>query len=388
MPMIRRLWLLAGLLPLLALACGGDEASSKSQQPASRPPTAVELLTLKPTEVRESVQYLGSLASRESVDVRPQTAGYVRAIHVHPGDHVDEGDALIDIDARQETAALASAKARVAAARAELAQARRNETRVRALEREGLAPAEELERARADVALAEASAREAEAAVSQREVLLQYAVVKAPSAGVIGEVDVRVGDAVTQGQTLTTLTQSDELEVSVWVPSDRASTIAVGQTLVEILGPEGAVLLESRVFYVAPRADPRTQLVEVKARVDNTAGLREQELVPVRIVYSKRMTLQVPALAVTRQSGQAYVYAVEEEDGGLVAHKRPVTLGPLRRGGYELISGMESGARMAVSSIQSLRDGAAVVAEAGGGAGAGAGAETGTEAGAGAETGT
>lgn len=341
-------------------ASGCDKGAATPGPPEGPPPVAIQTLTLAASPVRETVEYLGTLTSRQSVEIRPQVSGYVRAIHVRSGDRVEAGKVLVEIDSREEAAAVESARAQGAAARAALAQARRNAARVQALQREGLAPAEELERARSDVALAQAATREADAAVSQRKVQLQFFDVVAPSDGVIGDIPVRVGDAVTAGQVLTSLTQSAELELSVLVPSERARGVEAGKTMLEVVGSDGATLQATPAFFVAPQADPRTQLVEVKAKVDNTLGLRESELVRTRVVYSEREAVQVPALAVVRQSGQAYLFVVAGSGGALTVVKQAVSLGALRPGGYELLSGVPVGERMAVSSIQSLHDGSAV----------------------------
>jgi multidrug efflux pump subunit AcrA (membrane-fusion protein) len=120
------------------------------------------------------------------------------------------------------------------------------------------------------------------------------------------------------------------------------------------------VLLTSSVFFVAPQADPRTQLVEVKAAFRNSVGLRPSELVRARIIYSTRDALQIPALAVVRQSGQPFAMVVQEKDGKTVVERRPITLGALGEMAYVVEGGLKEGDRVAVSSMQALRDGMAV----------------------------
>lgn len=324
----------------------------------------VEVLVMKPTEVRETGTYLGSLLSRDSVVVLPQVAGYVRTIHVKPGSRVAAGAPLAEVDAREETAALDSAAAQRESAVAQLELARRTRARAEALYREGLATAEEIERSRADVEAAEAAARAAQAEVSQRRVRLQYHVIKAAVPGVVGEVPVRVGDYVTATTKITSIAQADVLELSVGVPSHRARQIGP-ETMVELLGEGGEPLVASPVVFVAPEADPKTQLVLVKAIFENTMGLRPSELVRTRVVYATRQALQIPALAVVRQSGQAFAYLILEKDGKLVAERRPIRLGPLGERSYVVEDGLEEGDRIAVSSLQSLRDGAVVAVKEG-----------------------
>lgn len=345
---------LPGLM-VLAWATGCQSNAA----PPPRPPIAVDVLTLEPTEVRDIGEYLGSLLSRDSVNVLPQVAGYVRAIHVRPGATVKAGDVLLEIDSRQETAALTSAQAQVASAAAQLELARQAAARVKALFEEGLATAEELERRRADVEAREAQKRAAEAQASQASVQLQFHAIRAAVSGVVGDVLVRLGDFVTPSQPLTSVAQSRVLEVTVAVPAHRARQLRLGAP-VELLARDGNVLLTSEVFFIAPEASPRTQLVEVKALVENTVGLRASELVRVRVVYDVQEALQIPVLAVTRQSGQAFAFVVTSRGDTDVVERRPITLGALSHDSYVVLEGLHANDRIAISSLQGLRDGAPI----------------------------
>jgi RND family efflux transporter MFP subunit len=317
------------------------------------------VVQLTPSEVRDTSEYLGSLLSRQSVNVLPQVAGYVRRIHVRPGQKVEAGAPLIDVDAREETAALETARAQRTSSEVNLEQARRTRARLESLYKEGLASAQELENARAQVESLEANTRAAAATEAQREVQLQFNTVRAPFAGTVGDVLARVGDFVSATTPLTSVAQADVLEVSVAVPSERARALQP-ETPLEVLDSQGKVLITSPIFFVAPQADPRTQLVEVKAAFRNTVGLRPSELVRARIVYSKRQALQLPALAVVRQSGQPFALVVTEKDGKTIVERRPVQLGALGEMAYVVEGGLKEGDQVAVSSLQALRHGAPV----------------------------
>jgi multidrug efflux pump subunit AcrA (membrane-fusion protein) len=188
-----------------------------------------------------------------------------------------------------------------------------------------------MEGTRAQVEVAQATSRSSAAQVTQRQVQLQFNVVRAPFAGTVGDVLARVGDFVSASTPLTSVAQADVLEVSVAVPSQRARSMKP-DTALEILDAQGKVVLTTSVFFVAPQVDPRTQLVEVKAAFRNTVGLRPSELVRARLVYSVRDALQIPALAVVRQSGQHFALVVQEKDGKTAVERRPITLGALGDG--------------------------------------------------------
>jgi len=338
-------------LLLMAAGCSG-----KTQAPAAPPPREVEVLTLAPSEVRDTGEYLGSLLSRQSVTVLPQVNGYVRRILVKPGQKVEAGATLLEVDSREESAALDSAQAQHSSAEVSRDLARRTYARTEALYKEGLASAQEMEQGRAQLEAAEAAARSAAAQVAQRQVQLQFHAVRAPFSGTVGDVLVRLGDFVSATTPLTSIAQADVLEVSVSLPSERARALKP-DTALEILDSQGNVVLTSTLFFVAPQADPRTQLVEVKAAFQNTVGLRPSELVRTRVVYSRHEALQIPALAVVRLSGQPFAMVVQDKDGKTVVERRPIALGMLGNMAYVVDGGLKQGDRVAVSSLQALRDG-------------------------------
>nr|WP_224369322.1 efflux RND transporter periplasmic adaptor subunit [Hyalangium versicolor] len=349
---MKKVWGLA--LVASMVGCGGAAPPK-----AAPPPREVDAVTLAPSETRDTGEYLGALISRQSVNVLPQVAGYVRRIHVTPGQKVEAGAPLLEVDGRQESAALESAQAQRSSAQSALELAKQTLERTEALYKEGLVSAQELERARSAAQTSEAATRAASAQVSQREVQLQYYVVRAPFAGTVGDVVVRVGDYVGATTPLTSVAQADVLEVSVSVPSTRARALQPNTPL-ELLDAQGKVLISSPIFFVAPQADPRTQLVELKAAFRNTVGLRPNELVRSRMVYSTRRALQLPALAVVRQSGKPFAFVVTDKEGQTVVQRRPITLGSLGEQNYIVENGLHEGDRVAISSLQTLRDGAPV----------------------------
>jgi RND family efflux transporter MFP subunit len=184
--------------------------------------------------------------------------------------------------------------------------------------------------------------------------------VRAPVPGVVGEVTVRVGDYVDASTLLTTLSQTKTLELNIGVPADRARALAISAP-VEVLARDGRVVAQSTVFFIAREAEPSTQLVEVKASIANETGLRTSELVRARVVFSTHRALQLPLAAVVRQSGQTFAFVVADKDGQTVVERRPVELGPLGETAYQVESGLGPGDRVAISSVQSLRDGVAIV---------------------------
>jgi multidrug efflux pump subunit AcrA (membrane-fusion protein) len=106
-----------------------------------------------------------------------------------------------------------------------------------------------------------------------------------------------------------------------------------------------------------------TQSVLVKSLVKNPGGqLRSNQFVRTRVIWASRPGLTVPVLAVTRVSGQSFVFVAEQQDSRLVARQRPVKLGPIVGDSYAVLEGLKAGDRVIVSGVQKLGDGAPVTA--------------------------
>lgn len=347
------------LAVLALIGCGdkkGAEAPQQGSQGANRA-LPVEVMALKPGEVRDTQEYLGQLISRHSVALRPQVAGNVQSIRVRPGQQVKQGQVLVVVDPRRERAGLQAAQAQHSSAVANREYAKRTRERAAQLLKEGLMSRQDYDQAVAQAASAEANARAAEAQIQSQQVQLGYYEVSAPFAGVVGDIPVKVGDYVTPETALTNVDQSQALEVSVQVPVERATQIEPGQTKVELLNEQGEPVVSAPIFFVAPTPTGTTQLVEAKAAFENTVGLRADQLVRARVVYETHQSLLLPIYAVSQLGSQAFAFTVVPGDGGTVVQRQPITLGRVEGNSYELVGGLNEGTQVAVSSVQLLRDG-------------------------------
>jgi RND family efflux transporter MFP subunit len=320
----------------------------------------VELVTLQPTQIVDSTDYLTTLRPLTATALRPQVEGHVTAILVHAGDAVTAGQVLMQLDPGPQPAAVARARAGRASRQASLALAERNLGRVRALVDKGALARQELDNAEAQAAAARSDVAALGAEITSSAVQLRYYRITAPSSGVVGDIPVRVGDLVTPQTTLTSVTDNHVLEANLAVPIERAAAVKPG-TRVQLVDDAGHVVAQGDVSFISPQVRPDTQTVLVKATIANPdATLRAEQLTRGRLVWRTREGLTVPALAVTRLGGQAFVYVATATTGGLVARQRPVTLGELADNAYVVERGLAPGEQIVASQIQKLRDGAPI----------------------------
>jgi RND family efflux transporter MFP subunit len=187
--------------------------------------------------------------------------------------------------------------------------------------------------------------------------------VTAPTAGIVGDVPVRVGNQVSTQTMLTTIDQNETLELNVNVPVERAGALRRGLPL-RILDHEGQETIGSTVVdFVSPRVDDQTQSVLVKAQVKNPdAKLRASQYVRARIIWKTAEGLVVPVTAVVRISGQFFAFIAEEAAGKMVARQRAIKVGQIAGNNYPVLEGIKPGERIVVSGAQKLADGAPIQA--------------------------
>jgi RND family efflux transporter MFP subunit len=348
------------LAAAFASACTGGQGATA---PPAFPPTPVTIAEARSTPIEDATEYVASLKSLHSTSVQPQIDGQITQILVKSGDRVREGAPLMQIDPRRQQAAVSSQEAERAARDASVAYARQQAQRASELFAAGAISRQEIEQAETALRTAEANLRALTAQVQQEQVQLRYFTVTAPTAGIVGDVPVRVGNQVSTQTMLTTIDQNETLEVYVAVPMERAGALRKGLPI-QILGHDGAEHLGTTVVdFISPRVDGETQSVLVKGQVRNPDGrLRSSQYVRARIIWKTAEGLVVPVTAVLRISGQFFAFIAEEAGGKLVARQRAIRVGPIAGNNYPLVDGIKPGERIVVSGVQKLADGAPIQA--------------------------
>jgi RND family efflux transporter MFP subunit len=360
LPSARFARVLALLLATAALGvgCGRSQGAAPGGPPmGDGGPLPVTLQVMAPKPVDRATEYVATLRSRRSSEIRPQVDGIVTRILVRSGDRVNAGAALAQIDPVKQEAAVSSDVASRAAQDARLNLARQELQRQQALYAQGLVSKQVLDQVQSAVETAEASLGALKAQEQESRVQLQYFRVTAPTDGVVGDIPVRVGDRVTTSTVLTTIDQNAGLEAYIYVPVERGPDLKPGLP-VRIVDDQGGVLADLKVDFVSPQVDDRTQSILVKAEVPSNRGFRTEQFVRARVVWSAQPSLTLPALAVNRINGQYFAWVAEAGDKGFVARQRPVKLGDLVGNDYVVLDGLKPGERVVTSGIQKLAEGA------------------------------
>ncbi len=323
----------------------------------------VMTVTVTPRPVAQTSEYVATIRSLRSTTIQPQVEGIVRQIFVTAGDTVRAGQALIQIDPDKQQATVATTESQRVAREADLAYATQQHARMQKLFDAGAVSRAELEQAETAEKTARAQLETVAAQIRETQVELQYYRVTAPSAGIVGEIAIRVGDRVTPSTVITTIDQAQGFEAYINVPLERTADARPGLP-VDLLDASGNVLASERVTFVAPRADDATQSVLVKATLQRPPnGIKVMQYVRARIEWSREPRITVPVVALNRINGQYFAFVVESgAQGAQVARQRPVAIGDVVGDAYVVVSGLSMGDRVIISNLQKLGDGVPVKA--------------------------
>ena len=350
------------LAVVLAAGCRGNQAAQGAA--GAPPPTAVKLLAVEAKPVEQTSEFIATVRSLNSTTVQPEVDGLVTRIFVKSGDRVRRGTPLVQINADKQQANVHSTEASRAGTEADVAYWRQQVKRLESLVGAGAISRQEFDQAQNSLRTAEARLSALDAQVREGRVELEYYRVNAPQDGIIGDVAIRQGDRVTTSTVITTIDQSDALEAYIQVPLDRSPDLRVGLP-VQLVDGEEQVMATNPVTFVAPRVDDGTQTVLVKSALKNEPpGIRVQQFVRARIIWSSKPAITVPLTAVSRISGQYFCFVAENgPNGALVARQRPVQVGELIGNDYIVNGGLKPGDRVVVAGIQKIGDGAPIRGE-------------------------
>ena len=343
----------------------------QQQKPAAPPAGAgmqgmpVQTATVRLTPVAQSSEYVATIKSRRSATVEPQVMGMLTQIRVRSGDHVKAGQVLMEIDPRQQVAAVEAAKATERQKKALYDFNKVEIDRQRKLFEAGITSRDAFDQAQQAFDNTKADYESATNLRKTQEELLAYYTIRAPFDGVTGDVPVHVGDFVAPMNSppsiLTTVDQNKDLEAYIYIPTERSAQVKMGLG-VELMDNSGKLLERTKIDFLSSQVDPTLQGILVKAPVRTPLNvLRTAQMIKARVIWGNTPMAVIPVLAVMRQGGQSFVFVAQGQNGHFVAHQVAVTLGDTVGNTYSVSSGLQAGDKVVVSSTQFLINGMPVI---------------------------
>ncbi len=298
-------------------------------------------------EFSDEIRVLGVARGRRSVNITAPASELVTRVMFRDGQTVRAGQPLVELQAREEDAAIIEARARVA-------QAEREYERTAALAERGIAPRVLAEQALSDLEVERASLQAAQARLGDR-------VIRAPFAGMLGLTTVTPGTLVGPNAVITTLDDVSVVRVDFPIPERFVSSLGAGTPVTATSDAYGDQPFVGRIAQLDTRIDEATRAVIARAEIPNPGGrIRPGALMRVAVSQGRRTSLAVPEAAVQYEGESAYVFRLAQGERGFTAQRIEVDAGAAEGGFVEILSGLDAGDRVVGSGLNRIQPGAPV----------------------------
>src|SRR6516225_8578043 len=260
-PKTVRWFIIMGLL--LAVVLGGLYSFNRFREHAittffannKPPPAQISAVEVKTEAVPRFAPAIGSLAAVHQVTINPEIGGRVVKIFFEPGTAVKAGEPLVQLNDAPDRGDLANYEA----------QARWAET---TLQRSSELAKHQYE-ARETVDQKQSLLDQARAQIIKTEALIEQKLIRAPFSGQLGTRQIEVGQYLTPGARIVTLTDLSTLYVNFTLPSQMRSQISVGQRVNVTADAFPGRNFSAEITTIEPQISADTRTMTIQATMKN-----------------------------------------------------------------------------------------------------------------------
>ena len=351
MPLVSPPWRALGgaLLVALLAACG-------KAPPPEEPVRAVKLVTVGETAYEAGHEYAAEVRARVESRLGFRVAGKIVRRAVEPGQRVQAGQLLAQLDARDYQLAAEAARAQVASATTQRDLAAADLKRFQSLRDQGFISGAEMERRSAQLKAAQATLDQARAQLASQGNQAAYTQLLADAGGVVTGVDAEVGQVVAAGTPVVRLAQDGPRDVVFAVPEDRVAAVRVGQPVtVRAWASDGQ--WHGSVREVAAAADPVTRTYAVKVALAGEAPPlgATVTVVPQQSGAQGAAVIKLPTSALRREGAGTAVWVFDEASSSV--RSQPVQVAGADGNEAVIADGLTPGMRVVASGVHVLAPG-------------------------------
>lgn len=298
---------------------------------------------------------VGTLKASNGVDVNSQVSGQILSINFQSGQHVKQGDLLVQLNDAVDQQTLLRDAARL---RLDKVDFQRKQLLLK-----------ENAMSRSAVDSARAAYLQSEAAVASDKVMIAQKKISAPFAGKIGIRQVNVGQYVTTGTSIVTLQALNPLYVDFSLPEQDLPLVHSAQPVLISVDAYPAQTFEGQITAINSVIDVNTRSIAVRATIPNT----DEKLMPglfasVQVTLpDEKNVITVPQAAVNYSLYGDSIYVVETKGKDKKGHpqriavQKFVKVGDRRANIVAVTQGIQTGDEVIVSGQLKLHPNAAVV---------------------------
>jgi multidrug efflux pump subunit AcrA (membrane-fusion protein) len=185
-----------------------------------------------------------------------------------------------------------------------------------------------------------------------------YANVYSPIDGFVSDRPADLGEYVSTTTKVATVVKTNPLRLRIDIPEQAIPTVSVGQTVSVTTSAWPERNFSGRIARISPNVTPTSRTLTVEAEVENSGNLlKPGQFATVRILQQRAApAVLVPARAIRTESGVSRVFVIK--DGK--ALERQVQLGQTEGDLVQIKNGISENETVATSNLEQLGDGMTV----------------------------
>lgn len=362
------IYLFGALTAFALLGCGQSESSTTGNDEEKVP---VEVKTVAPGELIQSLSYSGDIEAETAVRVFSKIPDRIEAFYVDDGDAVRKGAPIARIVSTTIEQAVRQAEAGLAAARAQEANLQVEFERAGRLSRENAMSQQQYDAIATQYEAARAQTTQAEALLKTAKSQLEDALVTAPISGIIGKRYYEAGDMASPAQPLVSIVQMDRVKIGFDVTETDLGKLSLGQDATVQVKSYAEQPFRGKVSKISPVLDPLTRMARVEVLIDNPGHLLKPGMFARVEVATGRIrdALIVPRFAVIENTtletiaGKSevvknyYVFVVDSSR----AQQRKLEVSYVNHENLAVSAGIRAGEKLVTLGHNLLRDGSPVM---------------------------
>jgi multidrug efflux pump subunit AcrA (membrane-fusion protein) len=386
--------------------------AAKQEEEKPKPLVDVKVAKAEAAQVRLSVTAPAVVWPREQANISARITAPIRELRAHKGDDVKAGDVLALLENRDVTAQLQEATAAVAdaqanlqktaagtlptdierargqlaAAEATLSLAQKVYARREALYKEGAIPQRDLLQSQAelqqakvnydvskkslellekqsgtkDIAIAESRVDQAKARLAQARAQLQFMELRTPFAGTVTDQFQFPGDMAQPGTPTFTVMDLSVVNARAQVPESQVGAVRSGQACRFTPADADPGLMDGRVTVINKAVDPNRRTVEVWCEIANGVKKLRANVFGNVEIFTGTSSGVVVPQAAVQLAEGSRSGSVMVVDDKSTARKRDIEAGETANGQIQILKGLKAGETVIIEGGYGLPEGAEV----------------------------
>jgi RND family efflux transporter MFP subunit len=315
------------------------------------PPAIVRTAEIVERNMARTITTPASVVSRNDARIAAEATGRITFI-AEPGDMIEAGGIIAQMDDRQASILLEEARARLARVSANTAFQSSEVERLTRLAANGTVATTRLRDAELARDIAVQDRREARSAVARAELALERTQIIAPFAGRMVERLIQVGELSSPGREIARVVDTDRKEAIAQAPVAIAPFLEIGQEVT--LSTSSGETMRAPIRAIIPVGDAVSRTFEVRVDLVGSSWVVGSAARVSFPAETARTQFAAPYDSVILRANGASLFTVDAEN---IAHQVSVTAG-VRENGYIAISGdVEAGQRVVTSGAETLSEG-------------------------------